>query len=252
MAESLSEVGKAALQASAGGNFFFIITTDNVEVAKELCDTAVKITKELRGTAVEITKELSRTAVTLGTIYAFYKLAIPAVDAVIDKVFGGSERDDQEVREIKPGSLHVLLRCFTDERFLEVLADYKSGGIKERLQKELSLVGIEVKGLKVEIENMEEVEKIIAAIHKRKSMLTTVSTPRKRNRVAKKHILEHRETLIDAAGNAKAEVKHEDSHFPKSLPNMSKAISHGGFIEAPMHKLDNPTPLPSTVDGQNK
>jgi hypothetical protein len=40
------------------------------------------------------------------------------------------------LHDIKPGSLHVLLCCFTDERFLEVLADYESGRIKERLQKE--------------------------------------------------------------------------------------------------------------------
>jgi hypothetical protein len=135
-----------ALQATVGGDLSIILTTDNVEVAKELCGTAVKITKELRGTVV-----------TLGVIYVFYKLATPVVDAVIDKVFGGGERDDQEVRGIRPGSLHVLLHCFTDERFLEVLADYESGGIRERLRKELSLVGIEVEGLKVEIENMEEV-----------------------------------------------------------------------------------------------
>jgi hypothetical protein len=155
MAESLSEVGKAAqnmashaLQATVaytkGGDLSFIITTDKVEVAKELCGTAV----------------------TLGAIWAVYKLVKPVVDAVIDKVFGGGERDDQEVRDIRPGSLHVLLRCFTDERFLDVLADYESGRIKESLQKELSLVGIEVEGMKVEIENMKEVEKIKAAINK--------------------------------------------------------------------------------------
>ena len=79
----------------------------------------------------------------------------------------GGERDDQDVPDIKPGSLHVLLCCFTDERFLEVLADYESGRIKERLQKEFSEVGIEVEGMTVEIENMEEVEKTRAAIKKR-------------------------------------------------------------------------------------
>jgi hypothetical protein len=162
MAESLSEVGKAAqdivshaLQTTVGGDLPFTITTDNVEVVKELC-----------GTAVEITKVLSGTAVKLGALYFLCELAKPVVNAAIVKVFG-SEREDQEVLEIRPGSLHVLLRCFTDERFLEVLVDYESGRIKERLQKELSLVGFEVEGLKVEIENMEEVENTRAAINKR-------------------------------------------------------------------------------------
>ncbi|CAB4041466.1 interferon-inducible GTPase 5-like [Paramuricea clavata] len=220
----------------AGGDLSFTITTDNVKVAKELCDTAVEITKELcdtaveitkelSGTAVEITKELGDTAATLGTIYVFYKLAIPVVDAVIDKVFDG-ERDDQEVREIRPGSLHVLLRCFTDKRFLEVLADYESGRIKERLQKEFSLVGIEVEGLKVEIENMEEVEKIKAAINKRKSKRTTASTPSQRNRLAAD--LEHGLRLMDTAGDTKAKVEHGDFDYPKFLPTIVKILQ---FIE---------------------
>jgi hypothetical protein len=55
----------------------------------------------------------------------------------------------------------------TAERFLEVWEDYESGGITKRLQKEFSEVGIEVEGLKVEIENMEEVENTKAAINKR-------------------------------------------------------------------------------------
>ena len=91
----------------------------------------------------------------------------PLIDAAIAKVLGGSERDDQEVLEIRPGSLHILLHCFTDERFLEVFADYESGRITKRLQKEFLEVGIEVEGLKVEIENMEEVENTRAAINKR-------------------------------------------------------------------------------------
>ncbi len=39
--------------------------------------------------------------------------------------------------------------------------------MKERLQKEFSQVGIKVGGLKVEIENMEEVNEIKEAINKR-------------------------------------------------------------------------------------
>jgi hypothetical protein len=156
MAESLSEVGKAvqdvashALQASishtGGGRFSFIVSTDSVQVVKVVC----------------------KTAITLGAIYAGYHLLKPLVDAAVSNVLGGQSRDDQDIEEIKPGSLHVLLRCFTDERFLEVLADYESGRIKERLQQEFSQIGIKTEGLKVEIENMEEVTEVEAAIKKR-------------------------------------------------------------------------------------
>ncbi len=90
----------------------------------------------------------------------------PLIEGAVNKGLGG-ERDDQEVRGIRPGSLHVQLHCFTDERFLEVLAEYETGKMKERLQKEFSQVGIKVEGLKVEIENMEEVYEIKEAINKR-------------------------------------------------------------------------------------
>jgi hypothetical protein len=182
MAESFSSpsaVRKAALKASLmGGAFFFIFTTDNVEVAKELGGTAVGVAKELGstvvgvakeigGTAVGLAKELSGPAVKLGAIYAGYHLLRPLIDGAVKRAFGG-ERDDQNVEDINPGcSLHVLLRCFTDKRFLEVLADYESGRIKERLQIEFSRIGIKTEGLKVEIENMEEVNKIKAAINRR-------------------------------------------------------------------------------------
>jgi hypothetical protein len=91
----------------------------------------------------------------------------PLIDVAVKRAFGG-EREDQNVDDINPGSsLHVLLRCFTDERFLEVLADYESGRIKERLQIEFSRIGIKTEGLKVEIENMGKVKKLEEAINKR-------------------------------------------------------------------------------------
>ena len=133
----------------------FIIKADNVKVARELGDVAVRVVQELGSTSVK-----------LGTIYAGYQLAKPPIDAAVTSAFGGP-RDDQEDPEIRPGCLHVLLRCLTDKRFLEVLEDYESGTTKQRLQKELSQVGFEVEGLKIEIENMEEVNKIKAAINKR-------------------------------------------------------------------------------------
>jgi hypothetical protein len=177
MAESSSKDGKAVqdtpsnvLQAGLkGGAFSVVISTCSAVVVKHICDAAVGVTKELGGAnanAVEITKEVGSTAVKLAALYTGYKLLKPVIDEAVKKGFGG-ERKDQKVEDIKPGSLHVLLRCFTDERFLEVWEDYESGRIKERLQKEFSDVGIEVEGLKVEIENMEEVEKTKAAIKKR-------------------------------------------------------------------------------------
>jgi hypothetical protein len=189
MAESSSTDGEAVqgttsnvLQAGLkGGAYSFVISTCSAVVVKDICGAAVGVTKELGGAAVGVTKELGGananaveitkvvcgTTVTLALIYTGYNLLKPVIDAAVKKGFGG-ERDDQEVLEIRPGSLHVLLRCFTNERFLEVLTDYESGQITERLQEEFSQInGIEVEGLKVDIENMEEVEKTKAAINKR-------------------------------------------------------------------------------------
>ena len=147
MAESLSEAVKSTgfkISWKPGGEFLIDISTDSIEVAKEVC----------------------RTAITLSALYVGYELLRPVVDAAVKKALGG-ERDDQEVKDIKPGSLHVVLHCFTDERFLAVLTDYLSGKMKERLEEEFSQVGIKVKGLKVEIQNMAEVNEIKEAIYKR-------------------------------------------------------------------------------------
>ena len=159
MGESLN-VASHAMQVSielgaTGGSIVFKITTDNVELAEKLGDAAERVIKE-SGTV----------AVTLAAIYVGYNMFKPIIKAAITNVFG-SQRDDQDVGEPKPGSLHVLLRCFTDERFLEVLADYESGGVKQRLQKELADAGLKAEGLKVEIENMEEVNKKKTAIKER-------------------------------------------------------------------------------------
>ena len=149
MAESFSEVASRALQAGVtctkGGNLSFIISTDSTEVAKDLCSTAVK----------------------LGAMYATYRLVRPLIDAAVTKALGGNERDDQEVRDIRPGCLHVFLRCITDERFLEVIDDYESGKIKRRLEEEFLKAGIKTKGLKIKIENINKVEERTVAIEKR-------------------------------------------------------------------------------------
>ena len=69
-----------------------------------------------------------------------------------------------DIFEIKPGSLHVKLHCFTDERFLEVWTDFESGRMKDRLEEEFTQIGIDVEGLKIKIENMEEVNDTMRAI----------------------------------------------------------------------------------------
>ena len=155
----------------------FVLTADKVEVTQQLLNATVEITNVVCETTVSLAETLGPThtvllagvagitAVSLGRLYSRHNLFKLLIDAATRNGFGG-ERGDQNV-EIREGSLHVRLRCFKDERFLEVWADYESGSIKERLQKEFSNVGIEVEGLKVKIENTEEVEKTIATINKR-------------------------------------------------------------------------------------
>ena len=150
MAEAFSVAGEA-LRASAsftGGKFVITIGTDNVEVAKVFLKTTGKV------------------ALGLGALYAGYSLLKPLIDAAVTRSFGG-ERNDQDVRDIRPGCLHVELHCFTDERFMEVLAAYESGRMKERLCEELLQVGIKVEGLRMKIENRKEVNKTKEAIKNR-------------------------------------------------------------------------------------
>ncbi|CAB3981659.1 Hypothetical predicted protein, partial [Paramuricea clavata] len=116
--------------------------------------------------SVEIVDRLTETVTTLAALYVGYKLFKPLIETAVKTGLGG-ERDDQDVKDIKEGSLHVQLHCFTDERFLEVLTDYESGMMKDRLQAEFSQAGIKVEGLKVEIENMVEVNKTKTSIYRR-------------------------------------------------------------------------------------
>ena len=88
----------------------------------------------------------------------------PVFQQAVKRGFGGDDRDDQEFKKFKEGSVLVPLNCFTDERFLEVLDDFESGKIKKRLLKELSLIGIKVEGMKIEIINTKEVDKTKEAI----------------------------------------------------------------------------------------
>ena len=135
----------------------FHISTDSVEVARELLGKESASSSSSSG----ITEDG-----TLGALYSDYRSLRAVIFDVVKKGLGG-ERDGQRDPDIKPGSLRVLLHCLTDKRFLEVLEDYESGKMKERLQEEFSKAGIKVTGLKVEIRNIEEVNKTKEAINKR-------------------------------------------------------------------------------------
>ena len=153
MEGSFSEVASHAFQAgltyTRGGDLSFTITSDSVEVVKD------------------VAKDVCCTAVALGALYVCYHLGKPLIDAAVTEAFGGKEREDQKVESIRPGCLHVLLRCLTDARFLEVLEDYESGKIKQRLEEELSKVEIKTKGLTIKIESIKEVEERKEAIKNR-------------------------------------------------------------------------------------
>ena len=158
MEENLvADIATRALHAIVdnGGNLTFNINSDNVEVARELGDTAVRIAQER-----------SNTLVTIASIYVGYQLLRPIIDGAFRIAFGG-ERPDQNTGRTSMSSLHVPVHCLTDERFLEVLADYESGEIKRRLEKELVQVGLKVEGLRVEIENMDDVNERKRTIKKR-------------------------------------------------------------------------------------
>ena len=145
MDEALADIGQAAHAVagqaicasiiSSGGDISIAISSDSVQSVRDLCITAV----------------------TLGAIYAGYKLIAKGIDGAISRGLGG-ERDDQEICDITPDGTNVSLRCFTDQRVVEVLKDFERGTMKERLENEFSEIGIEVEGLQVEIDNIEEVE----------------------------------------------------------------------------------------------
>ena len=185
MAEAFSGAGEAqrATASITGGTFEIVVSSGYVEVmnwlkvAREGCEVAQDVCKAVKTIGNEIGPDVRRglgiglgvglgIGLSLGAVWTTYKVLQPLINRAVTDGVGG-ERDDQEVRDIRPGCLHVVLHCFTDERFLKVLADYESGRMKERLQEELSQVGIKVEGLKVKIENMEEVIKTKDAIKTR-------------------------------------------------------------------------------------
>ena len=115
----------------------------------------------------------------LQDIYRSSKMVTQLLDGVVLRVLGGA-RDDQEVQIINPEYIHVLVQCYTDERFVEVLADHDSGRMKNRLQKEFLKIGIDVQELKIIIENLEEVNVQRARIWNRYSILQRRTEKRKK------------------------------------------------------------------------
>ena len=146
MAESIAEVGKTA-KSVAG---------EAIHASVSYCSGRIAIV--ISSNSVQVVRDVCITAVSLSALYAGYKLLAKKIDGAITKGLGG-DRDDQEIKDIKPGSLHVELHCFTDQRLVEVLEDFECGKMKERLQQEFLEIGIELGELKVEIENIEEVKR---------------------------------------------------------------------------------------------
>ena len=104
-----------------------------------------------------------------GVALALIGSGTAAASGLLDAVknaYGGSERADQKFEDFHRGSICFALYCLTDERFLEVFDDHKSGRIKQRLEEEFLKIGIKTNELEVEIENMKEVEERKEAIMK--------------------------------------------------------------------------------------
>ncbi|XP_028397129.1 ankyrin-3-like [Dendronephthya gigantea] len=72
----------------------------------------------------------------------------------------GVKTNDQKFGEIKPACLLVPLYCSSNEKFLEVLDDFESGRLKERLLEAFSQFRDEIKMMEIELMKMEEVNKM--------------------------------------------------------------------------------------------
>ena len=150
--QATQEVARDAFRFAAsytpGGEFSFNINASEVEVAQSVC--------------LGIGIGIGIGVVAIGTLYAYSSFQ-PLINNVVRRAVGG-ERRDQGDPDIGRGSLIVRLRCFTDERFLELLEDYEYGRLKDRLEKEFYKIGFRIKDMNVKILNIEEVNKTKEAI----------------------------------------------------------------------------------------
>ena len=98
-------------------------------------------------------------------------LSIPAykilLGAAIFRAGYAIKQNAAEIRNIIDGCLQCEVHCFTEDIFLEIVRDYETGKIKNRLEEEYLKVGYKTTGLKVKIKNSEEVERAKTAIEKR-------------------------------------------------------------------------------------
>ena len=119
MAEPVTE-GLRLTIAVHGGQFLVEIVTRNVEIAKELG------------------LQFGKTAITLGALYTGYSLMRPLVQAAVEKALGNGLNED------------------IGESKTESLADYGSERVQQRLEVELAKVGLQVEGLELKIEDIDE------------------------------------------------------------------------------------------------
>ena len=155
----------------ATGEHVVIDVRPNDEQARNpgICDYIFKVRGSVAEVIKPLRKEFIETAIPatyLGQMFgiAAYK---PLFISVVLSVFCGSKPDLGEIRNIIAGCIQFEFRCFTEDRFLEILRDYKSGKIGKRLEEEFLNVGIKTTGLEVKIKNSEEVERTKTAIEKR-------------------------------------------------------------------------------------
>ena len=147
--------GRPALHFElTAGIFKFKIIAGTAEIASELIGKAPFVAVA-GGAAIGLT---------LAAIYKFPECRPIIRDVLVAAFCCRVTRNAQEIGQITPGCISFDLRCFTKNRFLEILSDYKSGKIEQRLKEEFLKVGIKTTGLQVKIENMEEVEETKAAI----------------------------------------------------------------------------------------
>ena len=133
-AETTSQV---AINSSTSGRIIWIsFECDNVQMAGGEC--------------------INMNGAKLRDVYRCKKMVSQLLDGAVLKVLGGA-RDDQDVQNIKCEYFRVLVQCFTDERFVDLLADYDSGRMKNLLKQEFLKIGLEVPELRIVIENLEDV-----------------------------------------------------------------------------------------------
>ena len=140
MAESsdyLEATSQAAINSSSSGRIIWIsFDSDNVQMAGGEC--------------------INMNGAKLRDIYRRNKMVSQLLDGAVLKVLGGA-RDDQDVQNIKCEKFRVLVQCFTDERFVDLLADYDSVRMENLLKQEFLKIGLEVLELRIVIENLEDV-----------------------------------------------------------------------------------------------